>query len=253
MGLAAIIAAGEAPAAVVRSMIAGRQMVINDGGGGLSAKSYVQDGLVTMWDGIENAGWGQHDPNATVWKDLVGDVDFNLTSAGTFSSNHLYCSGSAVAATATPQFNPSFAESVIYCEDTFSNMTSEEIAIRFSGQGGRVQKEIGFCPRYNSGIIIGRVSPVVYNFADINKTNQYSINYANNSLIVNGSYVESKTDYTGTMPGYNHAVMGIGANDQSNQYRFRGGVYCVRLYSRALTADEIAANYAVDVARFNLP
>ena len=42
-------------------------------GAGLSAKSYIQDGLVAMWDGIENAGWGVHDPNATVWKDLSGN------------------------------------------------------------------------------------------------------------------------------------------------------------------------------------
>ena len=30
-------------------------------------------------------------------------------------------------------------------------------------------------------------------------------------------------------------------------------IYCVRLYSRALTADEVAHNYAVDKERFNLP
>ena len=34
-----------------------------------TAKDYVQDGLIAMWDGVENAGWGVHDPNATVWKD----------------------------------------------------------------------------------------------------------------------------------------------------------------------------------------
>jgi hypothetical protein len=28
---------------------------------------------------------------------------------------------------------------------------------------------------------------------------------------------------------------------------------CIRIYSRALTAAEIAANYAIDKARFNLP
>ena len=37
-----------------------------------TARSYVQDGLVAMWDGIENAGWGVHDNNATNWVDLVG-------------------------------------------------------------------------------------------------------------------------------------------------------------------------------------
>ena len=39
----------------------------------ITAKSYVQDGLIAMWDGIENAGWGVHDMNATMWKDLTGN------------------------------------------------------------------------------------------------------------------------------------------------------------------------------------
>ena len=50
---------------------------------GYTAKDYVQDGLIAMWDGIENAGWGVHDPNATVWKDLIGSgYDFQIPSAG---------------------------------------------------------------------------------------------------------------------------------------------------------------------------
>ena len=39
-----------------------------------SARDYIQDGLVAMWDGIENAGWGKHDDNATEWVDLVNGV-----------------------------------------------------------------------------------------------------------------------------------------------------------------------------------
>ena len=34
---------------------------------------------------------------------------------------------------------------------------------------------------------------------------------------------------------------------------FSGKFHCCRIYNRALTAAEIAANYAVDKARFNLP
>lgn len=34
---------------------------------------------------------------------------------------------------------------------------------------------------------------------------------------------------------------------------FDGDLYTVRLYSRAPTADEIAANYAIDKERFKLP
>ena len=36
-----------------------------------TSASYVQrEHLIAQWDGIDNAGTGVHDPNATVWKDL---------------------------------------------------------------------------------------------------------------------------------------------------------------------------------------
>lgn len=41
----------------------------------VSAKNYVQNGLVAHWDAIENAGFGQHDNAATAWKDLKGSHD----------------------------------------------------------------------------------------------------------------------------------------------------------------------------------
>ena len=48
-----------------------------------TARDYVQDGLIAMWDGIENAGWGVHDPNATTWKDLTGNGnDLIVTKPG---------------------------------------------------------------------------------------------------------------------------------------------------------------------------
>lgn len=39
----------------------------------------------------------------------------------------------------------------------------------------------------------------------------------------------------------------------TNDGYYVGDIYCVRYYDRALTESEIAANYAVDKARFNLP
>ena len=52
----------------------------------VTARSYVQDGLVAMWDGIENAGWGVHDNNATNWVDLVNGIMPNLVVDGFTSS-----------------------------------------------------------------------------------------------------------------------------------------------------------------------
>lgn len=43
----------------------------------ISARSYVNDGLIAMWDGIENAGWGVHDAAPTAWTDLIGNCHLN--------------------------------------------------------------------------------------------------------------------------------------------------------------------------------
>ena len=55
-----------------------------------TAKSYVQDGLIAMWDGIENAGVGVHDASATTWKDLSGNNnDLVLQNGAHFDVNSL--------------------------------------------------------------------------------------------------------------------------------------------------------------------
>jgi len=42
--------------------------------GGLSARSYVMDGLIGQWDGVQNVGYDlQHDSTATKWSDLTGN------------------------------------------------------------------------------------------------------------------------------------------------------------------------------------
>jgi hypothetical protein len=48
-------------------------------------------------------------------------------------------------------------------------------------------------------------------------------------------------------------ISGVCAINPRADYPFVGEVCALRLYSRALTADEIAHNYAVDKERFNLP
>lgn len=82
-------------------MLIGFRNAIRVGSGKkISARSYIQDGLFAMWDGIENAGWGVHDANATVWTDLSGNgKNWTLRSAGaSFRDDCLYCNGSTWAA-----------------------------------------------------------------------------------------------------------------------------------------------------------
>ena len=50
-----------------------------------TSASYVQNGLIAQWDGIDNAGTGTHDPNAKVWKDLKGSLDMTLNAKGSWT------------------------------------------------------------------------------------------------------------------------------------------------------------------------
>ena len=47
-----------------------RQFFERRGKSAPTARDYVQNGLIAMWDGEWNAGLGVHDPNATTWVDL---------------------------------------------------------------------------------------------------------------------------------------------------------------------------------------
>ena len=47
----------------------------------VTALSYIQDGLISHWDGIENAGYGLHDGTTNVWTDLKGFCDLEIVDA----------------------------------------------------------------------------------------------------------------------------------------------------------------------------
>ena len=66
-----------------------------------TAASYVQNGLVGQWDGIENAGAGLHDATAVYWTDLTGNSgDFAVfTSVASFTANGLTKNAQGVMAT----------------------------------------------------------------------------------------------------------------------------------------------------------
>lgn len=206
-----------------------------------TAKSYVQDGLVAMWDGIENAGFGVHDANATTWKDLVGTNHITLTN-GSWTDVSLVCNGTTTGALA-------HSESV--------RKGSIEIVCAF-GKTGVAQ--LVFNAEYDS-----------YNGGFSLRANG-TVNFSINGKCFQASHPTDKTYYaciydgdrygkilyedalskTSLGTGANFAVPGCGISRRW-QYMFYGEICRIGLYSRAVTAEEIAANYAVDKERFNLP
>ena len=61
-----------------------------------STSSYVQDGLIACWDGIENGGKGIHNSETTVWKDVVGGREFTLTGV-TVNDDRMTFAGTATS------------------------------------------------------------------------------------------------------------------------------------------------------------
>ena len=66
-----------------------------------TAASYVQNGLVGQWDGIENAGIGLHDATTNYWTDLTGNSgDFAVfTDVASFTADGLMKNAQGVMAT----------------------------------------------------------------------------------------------------------------------------------------------------------
>ena len=53
-----------------------------------SNADYVQGGLVTHFDAIDNAGTGAHVANATQWKDLKGAASITLVSGASWGGGN---------------------------------------------------------------------------------------------------------------------------------------------------------------------
>ena len=213
---------------------------------GYTAKDYVQDGLIDMWDGIENAGWGIHDSSATTWKDLVGDNDLVLQNTAHFDANSLV-SADKNKLTALCSARLPYA-SIEVC--AFSDASRNSSGLVCFGNSVD-DKRIFICTvksiqTYTGNYQIKLTTPVdpKCSWAGVHDGNQHDA-YIRGAL---ASGTKSTNNWS-----VRDGTFGLSGSSNYVAWNFVGAYYSVRLYSRALTADEIAANYAIDKARFNLP
>ena len=229
-----------------------------------TSASYVQDGLIAQWDGIDNAGTGVHNPGAKIWKDLAGNYDLTLLPKGGWSEegNALVVNGAAaVCSNALPAYS---TIEVVYKMKKpdghilFNSGTDPIGAFRFvvfnrdnetSGTTGYFSGALNIASphvvwdSFDPAAI--RSMSATYGAADVwGGVNVLSV-YANGVARNDGSAASS----WGTGDGH---IM-IGDRAEAGAYPWFGEVYTIRIYSRALSAAEIAQNYAIDVARFMAP
>lgn len=217
-----------------------------------TARDYVQDGLIAMWDGIENVGWGLHDEHSLDWYDLIGGRILQ-TSENTFDAIGLNFSGSGgiVPSPDIRLFGSDATDGHLEVVLTKTGDSAADIPIAgawnsglfvMSDYSGR-QKYLQFANNNYGRVPVDSVKDVHSMSCAYNGTSYPPHMYAN--------AIEVFKD--GSANGWsNSGVLRVGSGATKSYYPFHGSIHSIRVYSRELTPAEVAANYAIDQRRFSL-
>lgn len=211
-----------------------------------TAADYIQDGLVCMWDGIENAGYGLHDDEANTWVDLTGH-GFDLPIAG-----------ESIMPTAVRFANTHRA---IYDSIVFNGyaITMQCVIDRLETTGNFCILGFGF-----STYRIFTGSPTGYGCRFGSSYSTKEVNGVVNSISMfrddgdTSFYLYNGEDYVARV-GSDHKLsissntLNINGENPYGNYRNVFSAHCIRLYNRTLSPDEIKYNYLIDKIRFDLP
>ena len=195
-----------------------------------------------MWDGEWNAGGGVHDPNATTWKDLAGSND--LVIYGSVQGNCVRTTNTA-AAEKLGLTIPGIA-TIEACYNLAST-SGQQGLVFYSGDIDSTRLGLAV---YGPSVGFQTYSNKFWDYPTVLTPQKYSVSVTASTCVVNGTVLSEVTHSTDRWSNGQHT--GIGGREWQNNWKVYGDYYCTRLYSRALTAAEIAANYAVDKVRFGL-
>ena len=226
------------------------------GGGEPTARDYVQDGLVFMQDCIENSGWGVHKSGIqTEWTELVSgkkascDVTFYDDYALVNSDHDIKYNDN----TYISQIDRSVAltyEAILENITTFNTplrnniFFSENFSLRCRNSNGprAYWPFLSLLGAGNAAIIY---PPVDGGYCHVRVSVVASADSSKGKVYLEGVHLPAADRNIDINPKETKSIL---------ENLFQGmRIRCFRAYSRVLTADEIAANYAVDKARFNLP
>lgn len=246
-------------------MIAARQIAF----GRSAAKwinPYITDGLIAMWDGEWNAGGGKHDPNATMWKDLTGKgSDWKLNpNEGKFSIGIDYVellktiSWNGTGYIATPSWsNDTDIKTLEGVLDTGLVETDNNYKWAVIVSFDLTKETTG---PYTNALAVDIASGIITHCIGLysekpflpTERGQNSISCNNNDMkyYMNGVEIINISKHKRGPVNYSHSncPLGIYSGPLAKHTKIKN----LRIYSRALTADEITHNYNIDKARFGL-
>jgi hypothetical protein len=204
---------------------------------------YVQDGLISMWDGQYNTRAG-HNASTATWEDLVGTNNMTI-NAGTFLDKSYSCSTSRCATLAGAI--PGVITMEVCCKRAAGSTNNPQVFNYNRHKPGSNQQFIGLSMSSAGGVSFkGGVSDYGLSVGFIDY--QYNIN-TYTCRHPSGESTLKKTINTVDQTSVVNITRRVDSNygissyyTSSSSYAFSGEIYSIRLYNRALTDEEIAYN-----------
>ena len=212
-----------------------------------ASTDYISDGLIMYLDGIYNTRNG-HDTTASVWEDLIGNYDLTVSnySSYTWEDNHFIGLGNGGYLNTGKTWkyfhslnNDMTIEIVTFIDCDKTSPSYRGLAGWHGGsdgthfqndQGGSRMQTLGLLPVTEADDQIATVS--------------YT---RNNGSFLNGVW---RTNSTHLNLGINSNYTAVFGNSIQYSRGWNDSIYCIRMYNRSLTPEEIAYNHNIDVERF---
>ena len=246
---------------------------------GYTARDYVQDGLIAMWDGIENAGWDRHSDNPATWVDLANngyDLIGNEDRSVVFNSNCVSFEGGGFEKTLyhpNPGMNsgkPVGVGSIVRtAEGCFRGIKT------ISGAGNEGANMIGIARTSYWDNSIGTINNArilvsakgggwTARWVGSGGSSNYFVNgavhcvsisneaiYAEPNVLLEG-VIDYRTTLASSMLSGSSFTIGGNYTDIIMGHYSKCDIFNYRLYDRMLSLEEKKHNYAIDKARFGL-
>ena len=252
--------------APIRSAIGARNISVSEGESiSYTAADYIQDGLISLWDGIENSDWGTHDDSIAYWSDLIGGRRLETTGTSwswmndsLLTENCGFTIGLSDVACLRSTFTIEYVGTAIslrYAAYLWGMTANYNSYNRYAGVGTAITL-------YYNVMCNGRANNAGFTSTGVQWHNGdhvcitvvYKMGDGLCHIYMNGEYLTDgiSDGYVVPSSSVGHKLV-IGGAGQSTDTVPSLRTHCVRIYSRTLSPEEIKENYVVDKARFDLP
>lgn len=228
----------------------------------INTKSYVQDGLVVQYDGIKNTNYG-HDNTSTYWQDISGNNVKAELNDSLIEKNAWRDDGIVIEKANTNDYSMT---TPAYEDYVFPQVTFEITTVIFEQLGtdgnsywfplyirennnNLAHILMAFGTRFNYTLMYGYDHHTgFYAKKGVYKDKMYTFTFVQSDLTTRKLYING--ELMSSSSGLNLSDIALQRlymhSDPQSSYKW----HSLRIYNKALTDEEILANYNVDTLRF---